>query len=171
MSLGYNSFFIMNDETVKGCGCNLNGRLGTGDTSYRYSPILLSKLENIKQIFTGDSYSIFLLNDGTVKVCGSNTYGQLGLGDTTNRNVPTSIDNLSNVLEINDYITLFNILYTILSNSEEFIVDEYGGKNLLLNTEAVINKGYSDLSSLLDGVNSISDLLNYIVKKYKILNE
>ena len=50
MSLSDNSFFLLNDGTVMGCGHNGNGQLGLGDTNDRKVPTLIPNLNNVKQI-------------------------------------------------------------------------------------------------------------------------
>jgi hypothetical protein len=81
------SLFLKNDDTVLGCGRNIEGQLGIGifDVSKNTLQQVIGAT-NIKQISTGNRHSIFLKNDGTVCGCGYNEYGQLGIGNNENKN-------------------------------------------------------------------------------------
>ena len=50
MSLSDNSFFLLNDGTVMGCGHNGKGQLGLGDKNNRSALTLIPDLNNVKEI-------------------------------------------------------------------------------------------------------------------------
>ncbi len=56
------------------------GRLGYGGMADSYSPVLVSSLQSLVQISTGNDYSCALASDSSVSCWGSNSYGQLGIG-------------------------------------------------------------------------------------------
>ncbi|MSP26213.1 MAG: hypothetical protein EXR75_13860 [Myxococcales bacterium] len=86
---------ILNDDTVKCWGYNVQGQLGLGDALARgdnanemggnLPAVSLATGKTAKAISGGDSHTCALLNDATVKCWGYNAGGKLGLGDTTNR--------------------------------------------------------------------------------------
>jgi len=94
---------LLNDGTVKCWGYNGYGQLGDGTTASRSSPVVVSGLTNVKEIYPSKDdygYTCALLNDGTVKCWGYNGYGQLGTGDTTDRSAPYLIPSLSGVKKL-----------------------------------------------------------------------
>ena len=59
---------------------NSCGQLGLGDYNHKSIPTLLMNDKDIKDIYSGKSYSIIHKNNGDLYVFGNNLYGQLGLG-------------------------------------------------------------------------------------------
>ena len=89
---GNHTFILKNDGTLWGCGRNVEGQLGLGDTTNRNTfTQVTTNVDNIKSVYCGAEHSLILKNDGTLWGCGNNNYGQLGLGDTINRNTFTKI--------------------------------------------------------------------------------
>ena len=89
-----NTFYLMNDGSLYGCGENVYGQLANKTSEEKlfiYKPILIFKNENIKSISFGSHHTMIHLNDGNVFVWGNNKHGQLGLGDTHNRRKPTNM--------------------------------------------------------------------------------
>lgn len=78
------SYFLMKDRTVRVCGTNDYGQLGTGDTQRILVPTKIN-IQNVKQIAVGLNHTAFLLIDGTVKTVGYNVVGQLGIGNIENQ--------------------------------------------------------------------------------------
>ena len=76
------TMFLMKDGTVKGCGSDANGSLGTG-TGNNQVNIVDIPISNVKDIVRGYSQTIFLMEDGTIKCCGDNREGSLGLGSVS----------------------------------------------------------------------------------------
>ena len=95
---GYAQGIAFRDDSVWVWGGNNDGSLGVGNNINQPSPVKLN-LSNIKQIATGDDFSIAVRNDGTVWTWGTNTYGQLGKGDISNRNLPAKV-NIDSVIQV-----------------------------------------------------------------------
>ena len=93
------TLILQNNGTLLGCGRNVEGQLGLGNTG---SCAIFTKITNdIKSVNCGYDYTIILKNDSTLWGCGYNQSGQLGLGDTTKRNtftqITTNTDNIKSV--------------------------------------------------------------------------
>jgi hypothetical protein len=86
---------LMSDGTVYGCGYNVDGQLGDGTTTDRYT--LTAMTNNTEKtpvaIDCGVGHTIVLMNDGTVYGCGNNYSGQLGDGTDSNRYTLTAMTN------------------------------------------------------------------------------
>ena len=99
---GEHTIILKNDGTLWGCGRNIEGQLGVGDTNYRsiFKQITVNT-DNIKSVYCGYNYTLILKNDDTLWGCGDNTYGQLGLEDRSSRTTFTKItanaDNIKSV--------------------------------------------------------------------------
>ncbi len=93
------TIILKNDGTLWGCGNNVNGQLGLGDTSNRATfTQITTNIDDIKSVYCGYNCTFILKNDGTLWSCGTNSYGELGLGDTTSRNTFTkAINNVKSV--------------------------------------------------------------------------
>jgi alpha-tubulin suppressor-like RCC1 family protein len=94
-----NSFFIMQDGTLRACGVNRNGAIGTGRANNEkvtlpnicaFSPAIATTDKVLKVVYNYDS-SYVVTEDGLLYTTGYNAQGQLGLGDTTNRFVFTRV--------------------------------------------------------------------------------
>ncbi len=94
------SSFLLDKGRVKAWGYNYAGQLGIGNTIDQSTPTLITNLDSVKQLSTGQSETLALLEDGTVKAWGLNSSGQLGLGDLLSRKVPTIIPSLSGVKQL-----------------------------------------------------------------------
>jgi alpha-tubulin suppressor-like RCC1 family protein len=80
---------IKTDGTLWGCGYNRDGKLGTGDTASKQSPVTtIGGGTNWKVIGTSFRVSAAIKTDGTLWTWGNNSYGGLGNGTTTNRSSP-----------------------------------------------------------------------------------
>lgn len=84
MGLSSASYFLMKDRTVRVCGTNGYGQLGTGNTQTILVPAKIN-IQNVKQIAVGLNHTVFLLIDGTVRTVGYNVVGQLGIGNIENQ--------------------------------------------------------------------------------------
>ena len=76
------SLFLTNTGIVYGCGQNVDGRVGTGDTTAYTIPTIVSTTNigslKISKIYAGADHSLFLTENGKVFVCGSNANGRTG---------------------------------------------------------------------------------------------
>jgi len=90
VSLGYcHSAAIKTDGTLWLWGCNGYGRLGTGNTTSRSSPVqTVSTGNNWKQVSLGAFHSASIKTDGTLWLWGLNDEGQLGNNNLINRSSP-----------------------------------------------------------------------------------
>ena len=102
MGISEHSLILKNDGTLWGCGRNIYGQLGLGNTNYITTfTEITTNTDDIKQIYCGFYYTFILKNDGTLWGCGENGYGQLGLGDKTNRTTFTQIiTNADNIKQV-----------------------------------------------------------------------
>ena len=92
MSLSEHSLILKNDGTLWGCGYNVEGELGLGDGSHRYTfTQITTNADNIKSVYCGGYHTLILKNDGTLWSAGYNGHGELGLGDGNNRTTFTEI--------------------------------------------------------------------------------
>lgn len=84
--------------TVTLLGSNVVGS-GSG---YGSTPVQAPRVfpKSIRQISSGDGFSVAVLEDRTVWTVGDNTYGQLGDGTTTSRSTWAAVPGLTDVLEV-----------------------------------------------------------------------
>ena len=96
------TFILKNNNTLWGCGANVYGQLGLGDTNNRKTfTQIITNTNNIESICCGNNYGFILKNDGTLYGCGYNEHGQLGLGNTNNKTTFTQITiNADNVKSV-----------------------------------------------------------------------
>lgn len=91
----YSTYALTNDGRIYSWGFNSYGELGVGDTSHRYTPVLIPNLTNVTDLSSvgwgGIGSVCATLSDKTVKCWGYNAQGQLGVGDTSNRYSPTPV--------------------------------------------------------------------------------
>ena len=100
------TFFKMNDGSVKACGHNWSGCLGVGETSSAIlTPSVVSagaEIESLSILPADNNYdsTFFLLSDGRVAAAGENSDGQLGLGHTNDVSTPAAVTGLTDVVSI-----------------------------------------------------------------------
>lgn len=89
------SGFVSSSGHVYTMGSNIDGRLGIGDptTKFSSSPCLVESLtsQNILNISCGGGHSIVTNSEGLISSWGYGENGALGLGNTQNQFVPVSI--------------------------------------------------------------------------------
>jgi alpha-tubulin suppressor-like RCC1 family protein len=85
------SIGLKTNGTIWGCGSNLYGQLGLGDTNYRYIPTSVGTVSDWSTVAAGGYYTISRKSNNTLWAWGRNRYGQLGLGDTFDRTTPTQV--------------------------------------------------------------------------------
>jgi alpha-tubulin suppressor-like RCC1 family protein len=89
---------LMSNGKIYGCGSNLFGQLGTGNTTNTTTLTLMTNTTGKKPtaIYGCSNYSshtIVLMDDGTIYGCGNNFNGQLGTGNTTDTTTLTLMTN------------------------------------------------------------------------------
>ncbi len=77
---------VKTDGTLWAWGYNVDGRLGTGDTSPHFLPVQIGS--GFASASAGIGHTVALKTDGTLWTWGANGSGQLGDGTTTNQNAP-----------------------------------------------------------------------------------
>ena len=86
-----NTYIILDDGSVYGCGANTFGQLGNGTTSASVgTPVKMSLPSGVfaNTVQTGYGTTVVLTAAGTVYTVGNNANGQLGDGTTTNSSTP-----------------------------------------------------------------------------------
>lgn len=73
-------------------GRNVEGQLGDGTTTNRFSPVPVVDLDDATAIATGYDFSCALTRDGRVLCWGGNEQGQLGDGSRRQRSRPVEVD-------------------------------------------------------------------------------
>ena len=87
-------------STAAGWGGNFHGQLGLGYTSnLQLAPASVTGLTGVKEVASGDGFSMALLADGTVRTWGGDNYGELGIGSHLTSATPVS-PGLANVTAI-----------------------------------------------------------------------
>lgn len=86
-----NTYIIMDDGSVYGCGANTFGQLGNGTTSASTgTPVKMNLPADAiaKMVQTGYGTTVVLTSSGRIYTVGNNANGQLGDGTTTNSSTP-----------------------------------------------------------------------------------
>lgn len=86
-----NTYIILDDGSVYGCGANTYGQLGNGTTSASVgTPVKMNLPAGVAPsiVQTGYGTTVVLTTAGTVYTVGNNGNGQLGDGTTTNSSTP-----------------------------------------------------------------------------------
>jgi len=88
-SVGYGHFVLNADGTLLALGRNVDGQLGTGNTTDVDTPTQVAT--GVSAVYAGMNAAFIVKADGSLLGTGLNTAGQLGLGDETNRSNFTAI--------------------------------------------------------------------------------
>ena len=131
---------LLNTGKVLTFGLGINGQLGTGDTTDRYSPYGVTDASgydytNAVAVSCGESHTAILLNTGKVVTFGKGQYGVLGTGNTINRSSPTGVIDASGYDHTNAVAVSCGYLHTAI----------------LLNTGKVLTFGEANNGRLGDG--------------------
>lgn len=111
-----NSFFIADDDTVYGCGRNLEGQLGLGNNNHPISsPQQISTLSGVKKISASYLHTLALTHTGEVYSFGSGAWGALGHGTWDAKNAPQKITSLANVKQIS---AGYNLSFVLLDSGD-----------------------------------------------------
>lgn len=86
---------IKTNGTLWGWGGGHYGKLGTGNTTNRSSPVQIGADTDWSFVRCGEDHNIAIKTNGTVWTWGRNNLGQLGLNDSTNRSSPVQIGSLA----------------------------------------------------------------------------
>lgn len=141
------TIFIMNNDTVKGCGRNYNYQLALGHKNIVYN-ITDIPLTNVADAVFGFENTIFLFFDGTIKGIGKNGTGQLGINNTVDQ---TTIQDMQITGVINiagSNLTLLGLTPdppptpTKLKKDGKFIVSG-GAVNLVIDLESTTPNTYT----------------------------
>ena len=117
------TLILLDDGTLLGCGYNIFGWLGLGDTIDRntFHEIKIGS-KDIDDIFPGPFHIIIKCSDGRLLSCGLNDSGQLGQSDYNDRNVFEEIRGIpKNIIDV----TCGSLHTTLLSDGNRM----YGGYN------------------------------------------
>jgi uncharacterized repeat protein (TIGR02543 family) len=92
----YHSISVTTSGRVYAWGRNVNGELGDGSTTIRFSPTLINfsgllSGETIQTVIAGSYHSLALTTNNRIYTWGANGYGQLGSGTFSPRSTPTVI--------------------------------------------------------------------------------
>jgi alpha-tubulin suppressor-like RCC1 family protein len=89
---GKHSIAITLTGIAYGWGNGGSGRLGTGNTTNRSSPVtVVGGITNWSQVSTGLNHTLGLTSAGIAYAWGENLFGTLGTGNTTNRSSPVTV--------------------------------------------------------------------------------
>ena len=88
------SVFLNKYGKVVSSGKNLNGRIGTGNTTSALIPVSPSgqRLPSVMRICVGNVNTFFIMADNTVYAIGENSNNQFGLGNQNNYLAPVKLD-------------------------------------------------------------------------------
>ena len=94
------SMAIKTNGTLWGWGRNINGNIGTGNTTRYTSPQQIGSDTNWSKISMGSSHTLAIKTNGTLWSCGQNNSGQLGVGSTTASTTFAQVGNDTNWSDI-----------------------------------------------------------------------
>jgi hypothetical protein len=93
----------LEDGTARCWGWNGYGQLGDGTTTtlpWRYAPVVVFGLNNVRSMSVGFSHTCAVLENGTACCWGEDWHGELGDGTNTNSMVPVVVTGVTNVRSI-----------------------------------------------------------------------
>ncbi len=100
LSVGYNhACALLNDKSMQCWGYGTYGRLGTGNTADRTTPVTINVGGTVADITAGGVNTCALLEAGTVKCWGRNNYYQNGDNSLTDRSSPVTVTGFSGAVK------------------------------------------------------------------------
>ena len=97
---GVHACVLLGNGTVRCWGGNMNGLLGDGTMTDRYTPVAVSGLTGVVALSASETHSCAVLTNGTMRCWGYNAYGQLGDGTTTNRLTPYPVSGITGAIGV-----------------------------------------------------------------------
>ncbi|KAJ1466921.1 regulator of chromosome condensation 1/beta-lactamase-inhibitor protein II [Baffinella frigidus] len=93
VAVGYgHSCAILDGGAVKCWGSNFNGKLGSGTSGDKHTPVVVAMGGAAVALAVGVSHACAILDGGSLKCWGSNTQGELGDSTTTDSTTPVDVD-------------------------------------------------------------------------------
>ena len=87
------------DHSLWCWGFNFNGQLGTGSTTYEYTPVQVTALgHRVRSVAASDQHTCAITVDNSLWCWGDNSSGELGDGTTTNSLVPVAVPGLTHAV-------------------------------------------------------------------------
>lgn len=99
-STGPFSIVVKTDGTLWSWGYNALGSLGTGNVTYRSSPVQVGSLTNWSLVSAIGLHVLAIKTDGTLWSWGYNASGQLGIDSLAFKSSPTQVGSLSTWLKV-----------------------------------------------------------------------
>lgn len=130
---GHGSVFFKTDapdsaSEVYAVGDNVNGELGTGDTSASASAVKITLPGVLTHIAGGFAHTVARLADGTVYAWGDNSMGQLGTGNNTSSLEPVPVNLPRGAVAVAATNTAS---FALLDNGDVYAWGDSGGFGLL----------------------------------------
>ena len=115
-------YIITENGDLYGWGDNKGGQLGIGNIENQESPVKVTGVSDVEDIYTNYDNTFVKTKTGDVYAFGKNYDGSLGIGHETQQTIPVKISALSNVKEVyvGDSFLLPNIVYALTENGEVY---------------------------------------------------
>ena len=102
----FSYYIIDNSGNLYAWGDNHYGQLGIGNTENQLTPVQITGVSNIVDVYT-DGYSVIAKdNSGNLYAWGDNSSGELGIGNTEDQLSPVQIQGISDIVYI--YMRFFS---------------------------------------------------------------
>lgn len=152
------TFFLLNDDTVYGCGYNYYGELGIGSSAgIQYTPVKVP-VPPVQDIIYFSTFVIMKLVNGNYIGIGANGFGQLGIGSTGHQLSPVQLSIPSDCKKI-----MVTDRHTVVIGSDKIYVAGYNEYGQLGTGDTYIRTTFTPITSL-----SSTDVKN--IKKFNEVN-